>query len=72
MRHDPQLARAARATVPSAADYMSLAWGTLCGRHGYWKGVGVRLAVFALWLVPGRFLVVMAWPAAAPFLGFGR
>jgi hypothetical protein len=72
MQHDLDLARVVGSRPPAASAYIGLAWGTLCGRNGYWKGVGVRVALLAFWLVPGRFLVVMAWPAAAPFLGFGR
>jgi hypothetical protein len=70
MRHDLNLARAVDSRPPAASAYIGLAWATVRGRHGYWKGFGVRVALLAFWLVPGRFLVVMVWPAAAPFLGF--
>jgi hypothetical protein len=71
MRHDLELVRQADPRPPSAIAYVGLAWATLRGRNGYWTGVSVRIALLALFLVPGRVLIVMIWPSSAPILGFG-
>ena len=68
MRHDLDLAAVGRPPSPRA--YVGMALATLCGRRGYWNAIGAGVALLAFGLVPGRFVVVLAWPAAAALLGF--
>jgi hypothetical protein len=59
MQHDLGLARTASARRRRRLERISSA--TLAC---------VVLGIVAFALIPGRGLVAMAWPAAAPFLGF--
>lgn len=69
MRHDPHLARtAAIVATPAPAKPQRVTWR----RSWTFEDFAYGAAALAFFLVPGRFLVVWLWPAAAPWLGFGR
>lgn len=80
MRHDPNLARAAallETEEPAAPPRPSV--GEIIARDlraaltsNCFDGICFRLGILALVLVPGRAIVVLIWPAAAPSLGFGQ
>jgi hypothetical protein len=66
MRHDPSLARqASRAATRSLARPLALLLLIGSGRSAdaLVAAIGLRASLVALILVPGRWLLAMAWPS---------